>query len=86
VYIEIQKPAFEFSMWQRTQGSTGPSKEARRDPAAFEIEGRMTLPQVSPPQWAAEPAAWRGMREVTHRCVHTVGLGLKTPGEHVQAL
>jgi hypothetical protein len=26
------------------------------------------------------------MRGVTHVCVHTVGLGLKTPAEHVEQL
>jgi hypothetical protein len=31
-------------------------------------------------------AAWRDMRGVTHLSVHTVGLGLKTPAEHVEML
>jgi len=61
-------------------------REAGRDPAAFGIEGRMTLAQVPPEQRDAELAAWRKMRGITHLCVHTVGLGLKTPTEHVQAL
>ena len=61
-------------------------REAGRDPAAFGIEGRMTLAQVPPDQRPAELAAWRAMRGITHLCVHTVGLGLKTPAEHVQAL
>ena len=60
--------------------------EAGRDPAAFGIEGRMTLAQVPPDQREAELAAWRKMRGITHLCVHTVGLGLKIPAEHVQAL
>jgi probable F420-dependent oxidoreductase len=61
-------------------------REAGRDPSAFGIEGRMTLAQVPPEQRMAELAAWRAMRGITHLCVHTVGLGLKTPAEHVQAL
>jgi len=61
-------------------------RETGRDPAAFGIEGRMTLAQVPPDQRPAELAAWRAMRGITHLCVHTVGLGLKTPAEHVQAL
>jgi len=61
-------------------------REAGRDPAAFGIEGRMTLAQVPLEQRDAELAAWRKMRGITHLCVHTVGLGLKTPTEHVQAL
>jgi probable F420-dependent oxidoreductase len=61
-------------------------REAGRDPGAFGIEGRMTLAQVPPEQREAELAAWRRMQGITHLCVHTVGLGLKTPAEHVQAL
>jgi probable F420-dependent oxidoreductase len=61
-------------------------REAGRDPGGFGIEGRMSLVQVPAERRAAELEAWRGMRGVTHLCVHTVGLGLKTPDEHVQAL
>ena len=64
----------------------GSVKEARRDPARFGIEGRMTLSQMPPAQWGPELAAWRGMRGITHLSVYTVGLGLKTPDEHVQML
>jgi probable F420-dependent oxidoreductase len=61
-------------------------KAAHRDPAKFGIEGRMTLSQIEPGQWAAELAAWRSMRGITHLCVNTMSLGLKTPDEHVQTL
>jgi probable F420-dependent oxidoreductase len=61
-------------------------KEAGRDPAAFGIEGRLTLSQFPADQWGKELAAWRAMRGVTHLCVHTVGLGLKTPDDHIQIL
>ena len=61
-------------------------REAGRDPATFGIEGRMTLARVPPEHRPAELAAWRAMRGITHLCVHTVGLGLKTAAEHVQAL
>jgi probable F420-dependent oxidoreductase len=61
-------------------------REAGRDPAAFGIEGRMTLAQVPPDRRHAELEAWRAMRGITHLCVHTVGLGLKSAAEHVQAL
>jgi hypothetical protein len=52
----------------------------------FGIEGRFTLAQVPREQWATELAAWGGMRGITHVCVHTVGLGLKTPADHVETL
>lgn len=61
-------------------------KAARRDPAKFGIEGRMTLSQMQPGQWAPELAAWRSMRGITHLCVNTMNLGLKAPDEHVQTL
>jgi probable F420-dependent oxidoreductase len=61
-------------------------KEAGRDPGRFGIEGRFALAQVPREQWGKELAAWRAMRGVTHVCVHTVGLGLKTPAEHVEQL
>lgn len=64
----------------------GLAREAGRDPAAFGIEGRLTLSQIAPEQRAAELAAWRAMRGITHLCIHTVGVGLKTPEEHVKAL
>jgi hypothetical protein len=46
----------------------------------------MTLAQVPPEQRAREMAAWRSMSGITHLCVHTVGLGLENPAEHVRAL
>ena len=61
-------------------------KDAGHEPGAFGIEGRFTLSQVSPDTWSKELEAWRAMRGVTHLCVHTVGLGLKTPDDHVRTL
>jgi probable F420-dependent oxidoreductase len=61
-------------------------RAAGRDPAAFGIEGRITLAQLPPDRWAAEIAAWRAMRGITHLSVHTVGLGLKTPAAHAELL
>lgn len=61
-------------------------KEAGRDPARFGIEGRFTLAQVPRDRWAKEVAAWRTMRGVTHLSIHTVGLGLKSPADHVETL
>ena len=61
-------------------------REAGRDPGAFGIEGRMTLAQVPPEQRASELEAWQKMQGISHVCIHTVGLGLKTPDDHVRAL
>jgi probable F420-dependent oxidoreductase len=59
---------------------------AGRDPARFGVEGRITLARVPEDRWAAELAAWRAMRGVTHLTVHTAGLGLATPDAHVRTL
>ena len=64
----------------------GDIKAAGRDPSQFGIEGRLALSQVPPEQRAKELAGWRAMRGITHLCVHTVGLGLTSPGDHVKTL
>ena len=61
-------------------------REAGRDPAAFGIEARMALATVPAEERAAEIAAWRAMRGITHLCVNTMGLGLPGPEEHVRTL
>ncbi len=59
---------------------------AGRDTRKFGIEGRITLARLKPDEWAAELAAWRAMRGVTHVCVDTMRLGLSKPGEHIELL
>ena len=61
-------------------------REAGRDPAKFGIEGRMTLSQIPQVEWAKEMEAWRAMRGISHLCVHTAGLGLASPDDHVKTL
>ncbi len=61
-------------------------KEAGRDPAAFGIEGRMSLGQIPAEERKSELAAWRAMRGITHLCVNTMGLGLTSADEHVRTL
>jgi len=60
--------------------------DAGRDPKAFGIEGRMTLAQIPEAEWAKELEAWRAMRGVSHLSIHTVGLGLEKPDQHVALL
>jgi probable F420-dependent oxidoreductase len=64
----------------------GEIKAAGRDPSRFGIERRLALANVSSDQRVKEIAAWRAMRGITHLSVHTVGLGLASPGEHVKVL
>ena len=61
-------------------------RDAGRDPATFGIEGRMTLSQIPQVDWAKELEAWRAMRGISHLCVHTAGMGLGSPDEHVKTL
>jgi len=61
-------------------------REAGRDPKAFGIEGRIALFQVPQAEWSKEVEGWRAMRGITHLCVHTAGLGLAKPADHVEML
>ena len=59
---------------------------AGRKASEFGIEGRLSLAQLAPDQWAGELAAWRAMRGVTHLCVDTMRMGLSKPEQHVEML
>ena len=61
-------------------------RDAGRDPAKFGIEGRMTLAQIPEADWTKELEAWRAMRGISHLCIHTAGMGLSSPDEHVKTL
>jgi probable F420-dependent oxidoreductase len=61
-------------------------REASRDPKAFGVEGRITLSQIPQTEWAKEMEAWRAMRGISHLCVHTGGMGLAKPADHVETL
>jgi hypothetical protein len=59
---------------------------AGRNAASFGIEGRVSLSQLQPDQWAAELTAWRAMRGITHLCVDTMRMGLTKPDQHIGTL
>jgi probable F420-dependent oxidoreductase len=59
---------------------------AGRKASEFGIEGRLSLAQLAPDQWAGELAAWRAMRGVTHLCVDTMRMGLSKPDQHIETL
>ena len=60
-------------------------REAGRDPAAVDIEGRVKLGQRSPEACAAEVAAWRDLG-ATHVTFNTMGAGLSSPDAHMDAI
>jgi probable F420-dependent oxidoreductase len=61
-------------------------RAAGRDPQAFGIEGRMALSQIPQAEWGKEREGWRAMRGITHLCVHTAGMGLAKPADHIETL
>jgi probable F420-dependent oxidoreductase len=60
-------------------------REAGRDPAAFQIDGRVTLGNRTPEECAAEIEAWRELG-ATHVSLNTMRAGLSSPDAHIDAM
>jgi probable F420-dependent oxidoreductase len=60
-------------------------REAGRDPAAVDIEGRVKLGERSPEACAAEVAAWSDLG-ASHVTLNTMGAGLTSPDAHMDAI
>ena len=63
----------------------GYAREAGRSPEAIGIEGRLTIAQVPEDRWAGFADAWRALG-ATHLSVNTMGAGLASLRDHVEAL
>ena len=63
----------------------GYAREAGRSPEAIGIEGRLTIAQVREDRWAGFADAWRALG-ATHLSVNTMGAGLASLRDHVEAL
>jgi alkanesulfonate monooxygenase SsuD/methylene tetrahydromethanopterin reductase-like flavin-dependent oxidoreductase (luciferase family) len=61
------------------------ASEAGRDPSSIGIEGRASIGGGSADDWAAEVEAWRELG-ATHLGVNTMGAGLTSPADHIDAL
>ena len=61
------------------------AREAGRAPGDIGIEGRASIGNGGPEDWAAEVEAWRQLG-ATHLGVNTMGAGLSSPAEHIDAL
>ncbi len=61
------------------------AREAGRDPGDIGIEGRASIGNGSPEDWAREVEAWRELG-ATHLGVNTMGAGLSSPTDHIDAL
>jgi probable F420-dependent oxidoreductase len=58
---------------------------AGRAPDAIGVEARLSIGQVPEAEWARYAEGWRDLG-ATHLCVNTMGAGLGSPQEHIDAL
>ena len=61
------------------------ARDAGRDPKEIGIEPRISVSQGDPDSWASELSAWKELG-ATHLSVNTMGAGLKTPQDHIEAI
>jgi probable F420-dependent oxidoreductase len=58
---------------------------AGRSPEAVGVEARLNIGQSPAAEWARYAEGWRNLG-ATHLCVNTMGAGLHSPQEHIDAL
>ncbi len=58
---------------------------AGRAADAVGVEARLSIGQVPEAEWARYVEGWRGLG-ATHLCVNTMGAGLRSPQDHIDAL
>ena len=61
------------------------AREAGREPGDIGIEGRTSIGGGTADDWAREVEAWRELG-ATHLGVNTMGAGLSSPADHIDAL
>jgi len=61
------------------------ARDAGRDPASIGIEGRISIGKRTPDDWLKEAEAWERLG-ATHLSVNTMGVGLRAPQEHIDAI
>ena len=61
------------------------TREAGRDPADIGIEAKLDIGRTEEGAWGTTVEAWRELG-ATHLCVNTMGAGLRSPAEHIEAL
>jgi probable F420-dependent oxidoreductase len=49
------------------------------------VEARLSIGQIPEAEWAQYAEGWRGLG-ATHLCVNTMGAGLRSPQDHIDAL
>jgi probable F420-dependent oxidoreductase len=63
----------------------GSAHAAGRDPQAIGLEPQLSLRAVPQQGWAGFARGWRNLG-ATHLCVNTMGAGLASPRDHIEAL
>jgi probable F420-dependent oxidoreductase len=58
---------------------------AGRAADAVGVEPRLSIGQIPEAEWARYAESWRGLG-ATHLCVNTMGAGLRSPQDHIDAL
>jgi probable F420-dependent oxidoreductase len=61
------------------------AREQGRDPGDIGIEGRIGITKGSPEEWTEEAARWKSLG-ATHLSVNTMGGGLTSPDDHIDAI
>jgi probable F420-dependent oxidoreductase len=61
------------------------AREAGRDPASIGIEGRISVALRQPDDWRKDAEAWERLG-ATHLSVNTMGAGLRSAQEHINAI
>jgi probable F420-dependent oxidoreductase len=61
------------------------AREAGRDPSTIGIEGRFSIAGTTPGDWAEVVEKWKDVG-ATHLSVNTMGAGLRSPQEHIEAI
>ena len=61
------------------------AREAGRDPSTIGIEGRFSIAGTTPEDWAEVVEKWKDVG-ATHLSVNTMGAGLRSPQEHIEAI
>ena len=78
---DANPPAALRGLFERLRGYL---REAGRDPASLDIEGRMRLSIGGAQEWADRADEWRAIG-ATHLSVNTMNAGLSSPREHLDA-
>ena len=63
----------------------GYAREAGRDPASIGVEGRINYSDGGPEVWVDRVKAWEELG-ATHVSMNTMGAGLKSPQDHIDAI